>query len=126
MDKKQLLQLWTETKHAEDEANRRRIELESILGGLVESKPDGSKTTHVDGYKVTVTRRTNYRLDMAVWDSVKNDIPAAQQPVKIKTEIDGKKYRELADRDPLVWNKVAEAVTAREGKPTFKIIKEEG
>lgn len=122
MDTKQLLQLWTETKRAEDQAKAHRVELESALIDLVETKDDGSKTSEIEGYKVTVTKKNYYSIDADQWDHIKDSIPAEYHPVKTKIEVDTKKYKSLPDE---YFNIAAECITSKPGKPGFKVVKKE-
>jgi hypothetical protein len=120
MDTAEMLRLWIETKSVEDEAKNRRYELEQALSEIVESKVDGSKTSTIEGFKVTVKRPVYYSLDIEQWESVKDTIPADKHPTRTKIEVDAKKYKEL-EEFPALWDTAASCITAKPGKIEFTI-----
>lgn len=114
-----LVEQWLEAKQAEDDAKKRRVEIESELINFCETKENGSKTTEIGNYKVTVTRKLNYSFDLNAWESARDRVPAELHPVKTKIELDVKKYEALPSD---MFYTVAECVTVKEGKPGFKVV----
>ena len=112
---------WLDAKRAETEANRRRLEIETQLAAALDVPQEGSKTHKLEGYKVTVTQTVSRKLDVAVWDRIKDAIPPDLWPVKVKIEADGTGCKYLAKNEPALWRKIAKAIESKPGKPGFKV-----
>lgn len=116
---------WLQAKKDEAAASKRRLEIEKQLTAAIDVPEEGSKTQKVDGYKITATQPISRKIDIDVWNKVKDRIPAELQPVKIKTETDATGCKYLAEKEPKLWAKIAAAFTATPGKVGFKIEKED-
>jgi hypothetical protein len=82
-------------KAVEDNARKRRIELEETVALHVPGPEKGSKTaTLPDGRKVTVERGFNYKADIQALENIFAACPEKSCPVKVKTtrELDEKGY----------------------------------
>jgi hypothetical protein len=97
------------------------IAIEQELLTMVDTVEDGSKTSKVDGYKITVKRPVNRTIDGEAWETVKDKIPAELWPVKIKVTPDDSACKKLAKENPKLWMIASEAITEKEGKPNFTI-----
>lgn len=97
------------------------IAIEQELLSMVETVEDGSKTSKVDGYKITVKRPVNRTIDGEAWETVKDKIPAELWPVKIKVTPDDSACKKLAKENPELWIIASEAITEKEGKANFTI-----
>lgn len=117
----QLCQEWLEAKAAENSAKAKREEIEAKLLEHVQSKPEGSATTKLDGFKVVTTGRINRRVDEGVWMAIRSEIPAQLWPVKHKLAVDDRGVRWLQDNDPGNWLKVSEAFMSSPGKTQVKV-----
>ncbi len=115
---------WVEHKRMEEQANKRRVEIESqIIAALGE--PDEGSATHelVDGSKLTITSKITRTVDDAVWRSIMADIPEHLRPISFaeKAVLDLKGLRWLMENEPRMYNRVAAAVTAKKAKSALSL-----
>jgi len=115
---------WVEHKRQEEQANKRRVEIEAqIIAALGE--PDEGSATHelADGSKLTITSKINRTVDEAVWLRVAPLVPEALRPVQFAqvAKIDLKGLRWLRDHQPSVYAIVAQAITAKKVKSAFSL-----
>jgi hypothetical protein len=120
-----LLKRWTTGKEMIDKLKDELITIENELLERVEYNPIGSKTTRLEGYKVTVKCPVNRSLDGDKWEEVKDSIPPEMWPVRMKLEPDAKGCTWLAENRPDLWGIAAQAITEKPGKPGFTIEREE-
>ena len=118
-----LYEEWLQAKHQEDVARDRRLEAEAAIVEAHGCKDEGSQTYKPDGYKVTITGKINRTLDPASWDSVAGKIPPHLSPVKYKPTLDTRGLKYLQQNEPDLYRIVAEAITAKPGKPAIKVEK---
>lgn len=107
---------WLEAKRREDEARKRRIEIEGQISEALEKKPEGSITHKLLHYKVTLTQPIYRKIDAAKWEGVKTRIGQEHWPVKVITEADSTACKKLTKERPDLWAMVAEAFTVTPGK----------
>ncbi|NBT30480.1 MAG: hypothetical protein EBT13_00855 [Rhodobacteraceae bacterium] len=112
---------WLEAKRAEQEAAERRINIEAQLAAALDVKDEGAITHKIDGYKVTLTQPVYRSVDAELWEKIKDRVPVAMRPVKVKLEADATGIKYLANNEPEIWNKIAEAFTTKPGKIGIKI-----
>ncbi|MFU8817398.1 MAG: hypothetical protein ACNA7W_18785 [Pseudomonadales bacterium] len=112
---------WLTAKALEGAANHERIRIEQQMLPFLEQKAEGSVTSDVDGFKVTVTNRVNRKLDPAVWSAVGEQIPAELRPIKTRIELDDVGVRWLMNNEPELYAIVATAITATPAKPGIKV-----
>lgn len=117
----ELFEQWLKAKRQEDDARRMRIELEMMIVDYYGCKDEGSQTHKEGDFKVTITGKVNRTLDAAAWDSVADKVPANLSPVAYKPSLDLKGLRYLQQNEPEVYRIVAEAITAKPGKPSIKV-----
>ena len=115
---------WVEQKHIEEQANKRRVEIEAqIIAALGE--PDEGSATHelVDGSKLTITSKITRTVDEAAWRSIMADIPEHLRPISFaeKAVLDLKGLRWLMENEPRMYNRVAAAVTAKKAKSALSL-----
>jgi hypothetical protein len=103
-------------KRAEDAAKAKRVKLEMLVAEQLECDRDASKTHKLDGWKVGIKRPVNRRLDVKAWDRVKGDVPEELWPVAYKPSLDAKGCKWLAEHEPEVWARCAEAIAESDGK----------
>src|SRR5690554_718755 len=115
--KTDILSAWLDAKRAEDEARDKRIALESLITDELGCKEEGSQSHKLEGYRVTITGRINRTIDEAAWSAVSERVPANLSPIKYKPAIDNKGLKYLKDNEPAIYRIVAEAITAKPGKP---------
>ena len=121
MSVKVLAKRWTTAKDMIRDLQAELIEIETALLAEVESTEGGSKTNHIDGYKITVKRPVLRNIDGEAWELVKDRIPADLRPVRVKVEPDAKGCDWLRENRPELWAIAAEAITEKPGKAGFTI-----
>jgi len=113
---------WTMLKEQEDSLREKRLKIEEELFDLLESKEEGSKTTNMDNFKVTITNGYTRKLDIDEWKNVCGLIPEEFWPQKITVSLDEKIYKDLKENHPEYYKIAAQAVTAKPKKPGFKVV----
>lgn len=117
-----LLADWVKAKAAEDAAQRQRRKIETQLESALEVPNEGSKTTEIDGFKVTVTQPVYRKVDAVAWEAIKTRISENLWPVKTKVEADPTGCKYLANNEPEIWAQIAEAFETKPGKVGFKVV----
>jgi hypothetical protein len=115
---------WLEAKRAETAANKRRVAIEAQLSEALEVPAEGSKTHHIEGFKIVLTQPVKRNLDEVAWEQVKRMVPANPRPVKMKLEADGTGCKYLAENEPELWRKIAVAFETKPGKIGVKVEEE--
>ena len=121
MNVEEMCQQLADAKRAEAAARDRRVEVELAIAAELACERDRSKTHKLDGWKVTLKRPVNRRLDVKAWDRIKGDIPEELRPVEYKPAINASGCKWLAENDPETWAKCAEAITETEGKVSVTV-----
>ena len=121
-----LVDRWLDLKKAEDDAKIERIKIEEEMINFLETKTEGSATTTLeDNTKITVKTGFSRKLDLKLWEKVKQKIVPEVRPIKTKIELDVPALKKLQEKQPLVYNTISEAITVTPSKPNFTIKKEE-
>ncbi len=119
-----LADAWTEAKHAEDAAAKRRTVIEAQIIALAGERDEGSETRELaDGRKLTVTAKVTRSVDADAWRQVMHQVPEQLRPISFveKAEIDLKGLRWLQENEPAVYAIVAQAVTAKKAKSSISL-----
>lgn len=116
-----LLADWLAAKAAEQKAQALRSKIEAQITAAFDTKPEGAITHKTDAYKVTLTQPVARKVDLRKWDMVKQHLPEALHPIKIKVEADAAGMKWLADNEPQMWSKVAQAFETKTGKIGVKV-----
>ena len=117
---------WLEAKRAEAVAQAQRIAIEGQIVAALGARDEGAETHTVGDYKVTLTQPVTRKLDEKKWSLVASHCPAALQPVKVKVEADATGCKWLANNEPEIWRKIADAFTTTKGKVSVKVEKNDG
>jgi hypothetical protein len=117
----QLAEQWLQAKAREEAARDQRVAVEEELFAFVDSKAEGSATTKLDDFKVTVTCRLNRTVDADGITAIEGLIPVEYQPLKTKVELDPKGLQWLKDNAPQYYELAARYVTTKPAKPGFKV-----
>ena len=117
----QLLQAWLAAKAAEQTANSRRVAIEGELIELIETKPEGSTTVEIDGYKVTVTTKMTRSMDAKGFAFIREQFPTNLQPIKVKDLLDDAGVKYLQNNEPDLYNAMAPFLTVKPAKPSFTV-----
>jgi hypothetical protein len=115
---------WLEAKRREDEAKAARIKIEDEISQALDAKDEGAITHKVEPYKVTLTQPIYRKIDLAIWETVKHNMPAEAWPIKTKIEVDDAGCKWLAKERPDLWSIAAKAITATPGKIGVKVVAE--
>ena len=116
---------WLEAKRREDEAIEARRKIEQDITEALDAKTEGAITHKVEPYKVTLTQPIYRKIDLAIWETVKHDMPAEAWPIKVKIEVDDAGCKWLAKERPDLWAIAAKAITATPGKIGVKVVADE-
>lgn len=114
---------WLEAKRREDEAIEARRKIEQDITEALDAKTEGAITHKVEPYKVTLTQPIYRKIDLAIWEYVKHNMPAEAWPIKVKVEVDDAGCKWLAKERPDLWSIAAKAITATPGKIGVKVVK---
>lgn len=111
-------------KEMEAQATATRIHAEQRLLALgVALRPEGSVTTIIRDWKIVTTGRVNRNIDDAVLDAIRADVPSAlfDRAIRYKPSLvlDGLRY--LQNNEPDTYAVLAQAITAKPGKPSVTI-----
>jgi hypothetical protein len=126
---KTIYQQLLDAKVKEEKAKEKRIEIENEIIRLHEPqlKDNGQTTFDTDGFKITVKRSMNYKLDEDTYFKVITNIPEQYHAHKIKVELDKKKFNFLSELpDALgqnVYKRISNCVTMTPAKPSVSIEK---
>jgi hypothetical protein len=115
---------WLEAKSREDKAKAARIKIEDEISQALDAKDEGAITHKVEPYKVTLTQPIYRKIDLAIWETVKHNMPAEAWPIKTKIEVDDAGCKWLAKERPDLWSIAAKAITATPGKIGVKVVSE--
>ena len=114
-----------ELKQREAEIKAERMRAEEALAyelGMPQEW-EGTKTNSVGGFKVTLKRSMNYRIDAARLEQLAGSSEAIADAVKLafryKPEIDKKGWKALPDE---MRGALSPAITMTPGKPSFTIM----
>ena len=98
------------------------LRIEQNLIPLLNAKDDGSATTHTPlGKKVVLKNKTNYKLDGTKLLKVRQKIPEALLPLKVKELLDEPRLKYLRNNEPEVYAIFADALTATPAKPNVTV-----
>lgn len=115
---------WITGKARIKELQDELLQIEAELAEQIGVVEGSQKTSHVDGYKITVKSTINRTLDPIAWDNVSDKIPVDLWPVKTKLEPDTKGCKWLAENRPDLWLVASQAITEKLSKPSFTIEEE--
>ena len=116
-----LLADWLEAKQQETDARNWRIAIEEQIVAAFDAKDEGSITHKTETHKVTLTQPVTRSVDANAWDMVKDRLPEQMHPVKTEIKADAAGMKYLANNEPALWSKVAEAFTTKPGKIGVKV-----
>jgi len=98
------------------------LRIEQNLIPLLNAKDDGSATAHTPlGKKVVLKNKTNYKLDGTKLLKVRQKIPEALLPLKVKELLDEPRLKYLRNNEPEVYAIFADALTATPAKPNVTV-----
>jgi len=116
-----LLADWLDAKAEEQKAQAMRYKIEAQIAAAFDTKPEGAITHKTELHKVTLTQPVSRKIDLRKWEMVKDRLPVALHPIKVKIEADAAGMKWLAEHEPELWAKVAEAFETKPGKIGVKV-----
>jgi hypothetical protein len=115
-----LIKEWLIYKEQENDARRRRIDVEAQICKLHPPKEEGSMTVLTpEKHKVSVKGVMYYKVDLPLLLDLTRDWPVDTRPVK--SVADETKLRAIRLGAPLSWRHIVPAVTMTPGKAGIEI-----
>ena len=112
---------WLQLKAQEKEIIAKRHAIEAQITKALDAKDEGSISHKLDQHKVTLTQPVTRKVDAVQWDKVKDKIPENMHPIKVSISADAVGCRYLAEKEPVLWRKVAKAFESKQGKIGVKV-----
>jgi len=112
---------WLQLKAQEKEIIAKRHAIEAQITKALDAKDEGSISHKLDQHKVTLTQPVTRKVDAVQWDKVKDKIPENMHPIKVSISADAVGCRYLAEKEPVLWRKVAKAFETKQGKIGVKV-----
>lgn len=124
MEKAQIAAEFLKAKRAEEKAKEKRLEIEArLIEAYGLDFESASKTFSDEKFKVTIKKSASWTMDQKKYAEIRTSIPSDRRPEKVKFELDKAGYEWLRDNDAETYQRVAEAVTYKENKPTVSVEK---
>ena len=124
-DAHDLMCCWIGAKQEEDEANKRRVDIENLLiSTLAFAKREGSESKKLDDLKITFTAKLNRTVDVDKWNEIKAQVPENLQSVveeKFTLKVVDKGIKWLEENNREVYSLVSKAVTTKPAKIAVKV-----
>ena len=112
---------WLQLKAQEKEIIAKRHAIEAQITKALDAKDEGTISHKLDQHKVTLTQPVTRKVDAVQWDKVKDKIPENMHPIKVSISADAVGCRYLAEKEPMLWRKVAKAFETKQGKIGVKV-----
>jgi hypothetical protein len=112
---------WLQLKAQEKEIIAKRHAIEAQITKALDAKDEGTISHKLDQHKVTLTQPVTRKVDAVQWDKVKDKIPENMHPIKVSISADAVGCRYLAEKEPVLWRKVAKAFETKQGKIGVKV-----
>jgi hypothetical protein len=112
---------WLQLKAQEKEVIAQRHAIEAQITEALDAKDEGTISHKLDQHKVTLTQPVTRKVDAVQWDKVKDKIPENMHPIKVSISADAVGCRYLAEKEPVLWRKVAKAFETKQGKIGVKV-----
>lgn len=112
---------WLQLKAQEKEIIAKRHAIEAQITKALDAKDEGTITHLLDQHKISLTQPVTRKVDAVQWDKVKDKIPEHMHPIKVSISADAVGCRYLAEKEPVLWRKVAKAFETKQGKIGVKV-----
>ena len=112
---------WLQLKAQEKEIIAKRHAIEAQITKALDAKDEGTISHKLDQHKVTLTQPVTRKVDAVQWDKVKDKIPENMHPINVSISADAVGCRYLAEKEPVLWRKVAKAFETKQGKIGVKV-----
>lgn len=100
------------------------IAVETELIALVGTKTEGRTKARGEIFTVMTTGKLNRKLDVSMWESIRDKVPEEMHPVRTKVELDLTKLRKIEELSPSIYKIISRAITEKPAK-TSVIVKVE-
>jgi hypothetical protein len=107
----------------EDDAKKKRLEIEAEIEALFPFTDALSKTFKEEKYKVTIKKNPVMKLDNKLYIPIRESIPEELRPEKVKYDLDSKGFKWLKENNPEIYKKVSDCVEAKDNKSTITVEK---
>lgn len=125
-EREKLLKEWLKFKKSEDKAKKSRVEVENqiieLYGTAFEKNSKSFKEEEL-GFKTTLKKNFDYKLDQEKWIEARNNIEQNLRPEKIKFDLDVKGFNWLKKNNHNIYKIVSDCVEIKENKTTVKVEK---
>lgn len=109
-------------KMHEEDAKRSRVLIEEKIIDLIGAKDEGAYTVNTALYKLTTKGNLSRKVDWEMYESqIKEQIPEALRPVKMKPELDTKGLHYLQNNEPSIYAIMAKCVTVTPNKTSVTV-----
>ena len=115
-----LIKSYIEANAVEAAATEDRVAIGDEIAKQVGAIEEGSKTVHVDGYKIKTTVVMNRKVDFDALESIGLKDP----PIRLKKELDMVGYRWYAENDKDLFEKIQRTITTTPGRTQIEIKEE--
>ena len=114
---------WHKAKADEVEANRRRLEAEAKMLDLIGTQAEGTAKFGAGDYAVSVSFGSTTSVDEDKLREIADRVPVDIQKrvIRWKPAIDARELKYLRCNEPDLYAVIAEAITVKPSKPSFKI-----
>ena len=112
---------WLQLKAQEKEVIAKRHAVEKQITEALDAKDEGTISHKLEQHKVTLTQPVTRKVDAVQWEKVKDKIPENMHPIKVSISADAVGCRYLAEKEPVLWRKVAKAFETKQGKIGVKV-----
>ena len=112
---------WLQLKAQEKEIIAKRHAVEKQITEALDAKDEGTITHTLEQHKISLTQPVTRKVDAVQWDKVKDKIPENMHPIKVSISADAVGCRYLAEKEPVLWRKVAKAFETKQGKIGVKV-----
>ena len=107
----------------EDNAKKKRLEIEAKIEALFPFTDALSKTFKEEKYKITIKKNPVMKLDNKLYVPIRESIPEELRPEKIKYDLDSKGFKWLKENKPEFYKMVSDCVEAKDNKSTITVEK---
>lgn len=114
---------WHKAKSDEDEAKRRRLEAEAKMLDLIGTQAEGTAKLGAGDYSVSVSFGSTTSIDEDKLREIAGRVPVDIQSrlIRWKPAIDARELKYLRCNEPDLYAVIAEAITVKPSKPSFKV-----
>lgn len=122
-EKDELLAEHIKISKKEDDAKKKRLEIEAKIEALYPFTESLSKTFKEEKYKITIKKNPVMKLDNKKYVAIRESIPEEMRPEKVKYDLDKTGFEWLKANKPELYKMVSDCVEAKDNKSTITVEK---